>query len=45
MQTDVAVTIYEKVKELSPDKQEKVLEFLNALDVPKNQSRINWTTG
>ncbi len=35
MQTDVAEAIYEKVKGLPPDKQEKVLEFLNALDVPK----------
>jgi hypothetical protein len=35
MQTDIAVTIYEKVKGLSPDKQEKVLEFLDALDIPK----------
>ncbi len=35
MQTDVAKTIYEKVKGLPPDKQEKVLKFLDALDAPK----------
>jgi len=35
MQTDIAETIYEKVKGLPLDKQEKILEFLDALDVPK----------
>ncbi len=35
MQTDVVQTIVEKVKVLSAEQQEKVLEFVAALDIPK----------
>ncbi len=35
MQTDVVQIIVEKVKVLSAEQQEKVLEFVAALDVPK----------
>ena len=35
MQTDVMQTIVEKVKILSAEQQEKVLEFVAALDIPK----------
>ena len=35
MQTDVAETIYQKVKTLSAEQQEKVLEFVDALDTPR----------
>ena len=35
MQTDVVQIIVEKVKVLSAEQQEKVLEFVAALDIPK----------
>ncbi len=35
MQTDVVQTIVEKVKIMSAEQQEKVLEFVEAIDVPK----------
>ncbi len=35
MQTDVVQTIVEKIKILSSEQQEKVLEFVETLDVPK----------
>lgn len=35
MQTNVAETIIEKVKTLSADRQEKVLEFIDALETNK----------
>ena len=35
MQTDVAEKIVEKVKVMSAEQQEKVLEFVETLDIPK----------
>ena len=35
MQTEVDKTIAEKVKTLSPDQKEKVLEFVHTFDAPK----------
>ena len=35
MQTEVAETIYQKVKSLPAEQQEKVLEFVDALDTPR----------
>ena len=35
MQTDVVQTIVEKVKVMSAEQQEKVLEFVETLDIPK----------
>lgn len=35
MQTDVTEKIVQKIKDLSAEQQEKVLEFVETLDVPK----------
>ena len=44
MQTEIAETIYEKVKDLPPDKQEEVLEFIEEKIslIQKKDSRPIW---
>lgn len=42
MQTDVAETIYEQVKELSSEQQEEVLEFVEQLKKPQRTIWEMW---
>jgi ribulose bisphosphate carboxylase small subunit len=42
MQTDVAETIYEQVKELSSEQQEEVLEFVEQLKKPQKTIWEMW---
>ena len=39
MQTEIAETIYKKVKTLPPEKQEKILEFVESIEETKEPQK------